>query len=218
MDWDFQVAVSAFDLKIQNEEETVRAMGEVVKTDLERNLAAGRGARGALPRPKDGGRPMFRTGLLAKSINVVMRQRGRRRGFIGPMRDDSAYEWSAAVYATGDRPDAKQRRANDRRNTKERRQRATEEALADLAAGRSSPFLRRVPTKSGNIFKLGRVRSRSGHTNAAVAAILSQPPKDLRAKNGDRAQYRVFEPTQQQKVAAARVAQKVMRPILTGGR
>lgn len=218
MDWDFQVAVSAFELKVENEEETVRAMGEAVKVDLERNLAAGRGAKGPLPRPKDGGRAMFRTGLLARSINVVMRQRGRRRGFIGPMRDDAAYEWSAAVYSTGDRPDAKQRRANDRRNTKERRQRVADEALADLAAGHSSPWLRRVPTKSGNILKLGRVRSRSGHTNAAVAAILSQPPKDVRAKNGDRAQYRIFEPTQRQREAAAQVARRIMRPVLKGGR
>jgi len=66
------------------------------------------------------------------------------------------------------------------------------EAFGKLGSGRgvSDAF---ETKKKGKGIKLTRMRARTADTNAALAGILSAPPKDKRAKAGNRAIYRVFE-------------------------
>jgi hypothetical protein len=215
---DFIVGVSAFDLELENEEETLREMGEAIRDDVQRGLASGRGSRGALPRPKDGGRALYRTGTLANSIGVVLRQKARQRT-IGPMRNESAYAWSSIVRALGDRPpeeNTARKVKSAARNTKRLRAEKIAELTEKHARGDviESRWLRKVPTKKGQIFKVGKIRRRAAITNAGLAAVLSQPPRDLRSKNGGRKEYRVFEPNLARQRAALAAAKRVMRPRL----
>lgn len=218
MELDFIVGISAFNLEIENEEETVREMGEAIRDDVQRGLARGQGARGSLPRPKDGGRALYRTGTLANSIGVVLRQKGRQRT-IGPLRSEAAYAWSSVVRALGDRPpeeNSAKKLKSAARNTKRLRAEKIAELTEEHAKGNviESRWLRKVPTKKGQIFRVGKIRRRAAVTNAALAAVLSQPPRDLRSKNGGRKEYRVFEPNVARQRAALEAAKRVMRPRL----
>jgi len=166
-----------------NEREVVLEAALAVKDRLVRRLRFGLGSTGPLPHPKDGGRPLLRTGRLLASIDVGLYQRGTEG-------------WNAVVRPFLDRPDKEVRVARSARRT-EGRQAALALGLFFTALGGGAvpaKHVRKKPTKDGQVFKGLKVKaSRSGITNAAVAAILSQPPVDQAARKGGRAVYRVFE-------------------------
>lgn len=215
----WNTVVPDYDLKILNEREAVAEMGEAVKTSLLRRLAFGQGSRGALPRPKEGGQPYSRTGTLVRSIAVGVNSRQRR---------DGEQVWQSVVRAWGDRPANENVEKKVKAARAAQRQRRAELAVAltlsSLGGNTVDAFyLRKKPTKSGQIFKTGSVRVRTADSNAALAGILSVPPKDARSKKGNRGVYRVFEPSPEyvrvayltgvRRIQAALVASRMIRAV-----
>ena len=216
----FDVKVPEYDIQIVNERATVEAMADAVKAQLVRRLAFGMGARGALPRPKSGGQPYSQTGTLAKSIGVVVSNRPAR-----PKKGQApvlvADRWRAVVRALGDRPanenvDRKVKAARDAQ-TQRRATLAVALSLSLLGGNTVDPmYLRKRATKSGDVFRVSSVRVRTADTNAALAGILSVPPKDPDAKKGGRGVYRVFEATDEYRAIAYRVAAGMIKARVEG--
>lgn len=222
---EFSATIKINDIKyvVENEEETVRAMGVAIKDTILRNLSLGRDAKGQMPQPKDtgpgenGNRPWHRTGTLARSIGVQVRQASRK--VFGPQRSDKQYAWVAVVRPFGDRPeseDIQRKKRNAAAKTKSLRNEKLAKLADDHQRGNVIPsrFLRKIPSQSGNIFRVGSIRRRAADTNAALAGILSQKPNDLRGKNGNRKQYRVMAPNDQSRRAAQAACRNVMRAKL----
>lgn len=180
----FDVKVPDYAFELTNELECVQAAGDALAKRITERLQAGKGARGELPAPKDGGKPAQRTGLLLSSVDVVIRWKSKAGG-----------SWTAVVTPTGDRPDAEVKRNLAAARTEEKRAALAFALTFQYAAGTiDKKHLRKKPTKSGEVLKKIRVRKERGAgTNAAVAAILSQPPRDARSRAGGRKQYRIFE-------------------------
>jgi hypothetical protein len=202
---EFEATVDDMELVYENEREVAEAMGQAIHQKLTTRLAFGLGAHGRLPTPNDGGKPLIRTGTAAASIGVGINEKNGKV--------------SAVVRAFGDRPEnenvgAKVARA--KRKTKEMRAATAVALTLQSLSGRSvaERFVRKKPTKSGNVFKLSSIRVRTADTNAALFGILSVPPKDPRAKNGGRGVYRVFEKTDYYMEVAAAAARRVARFIL----
>lgn len=192
MDITFRLQSREIIMSIPNYREVALAMGDEIKHELLRRLRFGAGARGQLPHPKSGGKPYNATGTLVRSIAVVERV-SRSQPEVG--RDGTPY---AVVRATGDRPpreNAKGKVARAKERTKQARAAAAIGFALQESVGGVVPehFIRKTPDKSGNRYKLSRIRVRAADTNAALAAILSQPPKDARGIKGKRGIYRVFE-------------------------
>lgn len=199
----YKILVPEVRFECTNEEATVSAMTAAVEKSVVARTQRGTDADGAaLPRAKDAGteanpdgRPLQRTGTLVASIGSVIRTRnGKPYG---------------VVRAFGDRPaneDVKAKVARARIKTAAMRRVAIEEARRDEIAG-VTPRL----TKRGGKFSAGRIRVRAVTTNAALAAVLSQPPKDARGQAGGRAIYVVFRATDDEQEKARDVARKTMR-------
>lgn len=201
MELSFEARVDELELVIVNERETVQAMGEAQRERTVTRLLSGQGATSSLPRPKDGGRAMQRSGALASSIaNLLTRN---RKG-----------EWVSTVRATGNRPESEnvaKKKQRAKAKTKElRAAMAVALTLQSIAGEVDSDLVRKKVGKDGSHFKLSRFKVRAGETNAAIAAILSVPPKDIRGVNGGRGVYRVFEPSAGGREAAAFAARRTM--------
>jgi hypothetical protein len=186
-----------FDIKVpdnlrllfENEEGAIAVAADRIRAELTTRLEKGVGARGTLPNPKDGGQAMQRSGRVLSSIGVVIKKN----------RKSETAQWIAFVRALGDRPAQEVGNKRAAAREKQRQLRAAASigfALASLTAGGQAAiakYRRKKQSKDGQAFRLGGLRIRAGLTNASVAAILSQPPVDKRARNGQRKQYRVFE-------------------------
>jgi hypothetical protein len=174
-----------------NERETITAMTTRFLIRLKTRTIAGRGVDGPLPAPKDGGQAYNRTGTLVSGIAHVVAWKpraGAQRATFGPLAVSDG-TWTGVVRAFGDRP-ANEHGTTERAQYSARRRQAEARAGAAVGGFLSSlgspvPGLRRP--------RLSRIRVRTVSTNAALAAVLSVRPRDLRASNGGRAEYRVFE-------------------------
>ncbi len=177
-----KVEVPQFDLSVDilNEEDIVALAGAAVAANISARMKAGNGALGALPRPKDGGNALDRTGQLQNSIGFVMKSTARK--------DGSVSHW-AIVRALGDRSDRATRDANAKaRQKKLRAAFVIGETMAQITTGKVSTARRGLKGRLTG----GHLRSRSAGTNGALVAILSNPPRDQRSINGGRKVYVIF--------------------------
>jgi len=182
-----------------NESQVVAAMGAAIASDITSRATRGIGSTGALPRPKAGGKPLQKTGALIGSVRSVQSRRNPNR---------------QVVKATGKRPPdenvaAKKKRA--RAKTRALRE-AKKAQFATNNPARAAAMSKREMRKE---LKLGRVRRRTADTNAALAGILSTPPKDKRAKEGGRKLYRFIEATDRTRKIAKRTADRFLRYKVT---
>ena len=206
------------EFELINPKETVRAMAVAVSKDVKKSTRAGRDAHGRmLPRPKDGGRALIRSGRFFRSIMASPAKSRNKKPAASGKKRPPRY----VVFAQGARDDVKdvlgkKRRARER--TKQMRAAAVlGEAFGAMATGRgiSSDF-KRNKKKAG--ISLGRMRVHVVSTNAHLAGVLSVPPKDRRGKNGRRGVYRVFEASDRYRLTARDAAVKVERHRLTSKR
>ena len=170
--------------EITNEKDTVFGMARAISKAVKQATAAGKDAHGRrMPKPKDAGtknnpngKPMNRTGrLLANIIPAEKKARKSKTGKKKPVK--------YVVKSDGKRPKSENTAAKKKRaREKTKRERAKEAPVFNPATGR---------------FRRSKIRFRTADTNAALAGILSAPPKDKRSKAGNRAQYRVFEASDQ---------------------
>lgn len=196
----------------------MRAMARTVSRAVKRSTLAGFDAHGRrLPKPKDGGRALQRSGVFVRSIKMLKSKRARavKSPHTGKIAIPKYH-----VFADGvrDKKNLAKLRRLAREKTKQARAAAVlGEAFGALATGRgvSSDFTR---SKRGAGIKLGKIRFRVVNKNSQIAAILSVKPKDKRAKNGNRGIYRVFEASDRYRVKARDAAAKVERHRLTSKR
>jgi len=190
-------------IPIENETMVIAKGSEQVRANVERRLFLGMGAKGALPKPKDGGAPMRRTGRLAANITYHLKL--SRRGVIG------------VVTASGNRPTEEV--ANKAKNAARKQREARK--LASVTGEYQGRQLsrRRVRSKyspSGFVEKVsvGRIRFRAAKTNHNLAAILSVPPKpsDKRGYNGHRGRYVVFDENNKDIQDFLRVVNENLKP------
>lgn len=220
---DVDVLVPDLQFEVTNELATVRSMAATISKAVRQNTASGKDAfNKKMPAPKDkgsaynpGGKPLNRTGLFLSNITYAQKKtRKQKSGKKAPVK--------YAVKSEGKRPKsenvaAKKKRAREK--TKQARAAAVlGEAFGKLATNRGihSKFSRMKPSydslgRKRTGIKLGRIRFRTADTNAALAGILSAPPKDKRAKAGNRAQYRVFVASPRYVSLGDREANKTIR-------
>jgi hypothetical protein len=199
-----EVFVPDLIFEVTNEDGTVRAMAAAIAREVTKTTKAGKDAFDKkMPQPKDKGKknnprgkPLNRTGLFISQITAVPKKAKKSKsGKKRPVK--------YAVKSEGKRPKAenvaaKKKRAREK--TKQARAAAVlGEAFGQMGSGRalhkSFSYRKRAygaHRKSTKGIKLGKILFRTADTNAALAGILSAPPKDKRSKAGNRAQYRVF--------------------------
>lgn len=168
---------------LDNERHVLSLASQDILTDIQARFRSGLDARGSMPTPKDGGRPMQRTGSFASSFGWKIRTNKR-----GVMR--------GVVRAWGNRPDKE--KAAIRKKTLSARWR-TEQLRAEYLMDRERRGIR-------GRGKAKHIRKRTVVDQGSLAAILSQPPADQRSRNGKRAVYRVFEPRAEHWSMVAEVA------------
>jgi len=191
-----------FELVVDNESETVGAMGDAILVALRSRLSSGFGASSALAAPKSGGKALHRTGTLAASI---VSEVALKRGVL-----------VAIVKPTGNRPDsenAEGKVSRARAKTKLLRAEKIASLITQAMSGASIDrhWLRKKPTKDGQVYKVGSVRVRTANTNAALAGILSVAPKDKRGISGGRASYRVFVASSEYQRLATEAAKLIVK-------
>ncbi len=199
-----------FQVPDENEFLTVAKMGEVIRNRVEARLRLGAGAHGLLPRPKDGGTAMNRTGRILSNIYYVMRTSAK-----GTPR--------AIVRADGKRPVEE---TADKKPRAAARQRAARRAAAStgyhegkrLAVKKyKSSGRRRGPASLFRYrFNTSSIRIRSADTNSSVVAILSLPPssKDKRGRAGGRGVYIVFDTNTSDQQAIQGVVKSYLKPTI----
>tara|TARA_Y100000588_G_C14180780_1_gene893584 strand:+ start:94 stop:768 length:675 start_codon:yes stop_codon:yes gene_type:complete len=201
--------------EVTNEKDTVSGMARAISKAVKQATAAGKDARGRrMPKPKDAGtqnnpngKPLNRTGRLLANIRPV--EKKTRKSKTGKK---AAVKY--AVKSDGKRPKSENLAAKKKRAREKTRQaRAAAvmgEAFGKLGTGRGlhSSF---EAKKRGSGMKLSKIRFRTADTNAALAGILSAPPKDKRSKAGNRAQYRVFEASDQYIQLGGQVSNKLIK-------
>lgn len=198
--------VPDYRLVVGNELEADLAAAAQIQSNVIQRLQAGEGATGALPPTKDG-RPGIRSGELAASIGILQRERRTKSGskisvVVRPL--------GKRTGNTDQRSEKKETFAADvevRRRAAAQKQKALRAAVAASvlvrALANGSASVAHMLTKAGRL-KVSKLRVRTADTNAALAGILSQPPKDKRAKAGGRGQYRIMQANQQDREDAAR--------------
>lgn len=181
-----QVHIPRFVIVIANEKDTVESGCKTVAAAVKSRLARGVGSRGSLPRGRGNNKPLVQTGQFLDSVGYVIhpvRRRGQATGYRGVVR------------AMGARNDLGVKTKVRRAAQKTKHLRATVvlgAALSSLSGAGNSSRL------TGNALKkrIRKTRVRTANTNAALAGILSQPPRDKSAKSGNRGLYRVYEVTE----------------------
>lgn len=188
------VEVRKLELGVRNEREVVEAMTERMLVRVRERTQRGTGVDGAqLPRPKHGGQALQRSGQLRASIGATVKET-RGGVFVGH------------VKPLGARTDVGNRATNAKVKTQMLRAAAVIGALGQISATGATPGRK----ARGPGIRLSRVRVRTADTNAALAGILSVPPKDLRASNGQRGLYRVFVASTREHAELAQVAQRTL--------
>ena len=195
IDFEIKAEIPDLTLEIENEPEVVGIMARTIAEEITGRLERGRGSKGALQRPKDGGKPLIKTGELLGSIEGYPSKRDPKSWVVAPTGkrtgDEIAFKKKSARLKT-------KRMRQRKRDAMFMRAQRSPELMAKLDG-----MTRRQRTK---MLKLSEIRFRTADTNAALAAILSVAPKDKRAKNGKRAEYRVFEQVAEDFEKASRVA------------
>ena len=212
------VLMPNYEYELKNPKETVKAMADAVSRGVSENTRKGKDAHGRrLPKPKDGGKPLYRSGTFFHSIGPVLSKTRRSRKPTKRKQKPPMFH----VFATGARPldenvKAKKKRARIR--SKEMKAAAVlGEAFGVMATGRDlNPTFKRKRRGAG--MSVSRIRVRAADTNAALSGILSVAPKDKRSKNGKRGIYRVFEASEQYRKIAFRTGRVTQRSELVEGK
>jgi len=192
------ILVPDLTFEVTNELQTVASMAAAISQAVKAATKAGKDAHGKkMPKPKDAGskenpngKTLNRTGrLIANITHAKKKARKSKTGKKAPVK--------YVVKSDGKRPKeenvkTKKKRARD----KTKRERAKEAPKFNPSTGR---------------FRKSKIRFRTADTNAALAGILSAPPKDPRAKAGNRAQYRVFVASARYVNIGEEKANKLMR-------
>lgn len=192
------ILVPDLTFEVVNELQTVAGMAAAISQAVKAATKAGKDAHGKkMPKPKDAGskenlngKTLNRTGrLIANITHAKKKARKSKTGKKAPVK--------YVVKSDGKRPKeenvkAKKKRARD----KTKRERAKEAPQFNPSTGR---------------FRKSKIRFRTADTNAALAGILSAPPKDRRSIAGNRAQYRVFEASNRYINIGEEKANKLMR-------
>lgn len=188
----------------ENEILVIATGSEKVRQNVERRLRKGLGANGVLPQPKDGGKPLMRSGRLANNITYHLKQ--SRKGAV-----------MGIVTASGLRPKS-EIKAKDF-DARMRQKAARDLALVSGEYGGRRLKLRRVKSKhsaSGFVekYNTGRIKIRAAVTNHNLAAILSLPAKagDKRGYNGNRKAYVVFDENIQDIQDFVRIVKDKLKP------
>lgn len=200
----FDVHVPEFRFELADPRAASHAMGQAVRERVVARLRAGLGAKGSLPRPKDGDAPAHETGTLARHIGSFDRVSRAGRHY-------------AVVRAHGERP-ASEKAGQKALAAKARTRSLRAETRAALESRRAAgeSIAAKYLSKRTGTFKLGSIRVRTAVDNAALAAILSVPAKDKRGKAGGRVVYRIFEASPEYGSIARRVAARFVRGELVG--
>lgn len=177
---------------------------KVVETIAQRMLervrsrtARGESAKGTpLPKPKDGGEPLKKTGSFLASFGYVLRT-----------TKWDPKEFYAIIMPMGNREGWLQRK--ETRQAKMKAATAIGRAFAKLG-GLSMKEIRAQEKAAKKAMK----KTRSHVTQMALAKILSVAPKDLRSKKGGRRLYRVFEPRDSELSEATAIAQANLGAVL----
>lgn len=184
----YDVICPDFDFVVQNAPDVIRAMSQYELAAVKRRIESGQGASGPLPIPKDGGRPLIRSGQLLASIDALIRTPGQGLPY-------------AEVLPGGTRTDQADRQKGRARDLRRRRG-IVRQALKPYTSKRALFF--GVEAWSAGLSKdevkarLSKIKHTSrlrGGRNMDVASILANPPKDKRALRGNRGIYDVFHAT-----------------------
>ena len=183
---------------VEKQPEVVGLMANAVKREVLRRWSRGLGAQGRLPVPLDGGRALYRSGTMIDSTRAYPSRRRPDKWVVAP---------------TGKRPDdenvaGKKKRA--RAKTKRLRERK-KRLFMRISGARAAAMGKRELRKA---LKLGKLRRRTADTNAALAGILSVPPKKGDKRGRNRGVYRLFEPSEHYARAANAAAQEHIRLTL----
>lgn len=197
-----QATVDNMTLIPVNEKAVMMELGAQLALQLKRRAKAGVSSRGgALRQPKDAGTPANpqghaynRTGALSDSIDFKLRKRKARAG-----RGLSRERHIVVISAYGNRATGKARARRTRRSREKTAGLRAAAIVGALFSNQTSEDFTRRYGKQGR-----RIRVRYANTSAAVAAILSVPPKDSNSKKGSRAVYRVIELTRAEQAHAER--------------
>lgn len=200
-----EIIVPEFRLVVENAEEVILAMGKYELAAVRARIESGQGAKGPLPVPKDGGRPLIRSGQLLASLEAKYTMPNRGLPY-------------AEILPEGYRSDVSERRKG--RTAALRRARgALRESLRPFTARRGAagrigldpmpaPMSREeVSARVKSIKGRGRVR---GGRNMDIAAILAYSPKDKRGRAGNRGIYDVFHATADEREEMTRIAAAIL--------
>ena len=181
------VVIPRFEIRVENAREVVRAMAENHLRRTRKRLERGESHAGPLPVPKDGGRPLNRSGQLINSLGIQLK--------------GSAERPFAEILPQGKREDADDR-GKRRRAGLARRRRSLSTRLR--ASGMDARDARRAAT--------ARIKaSRAASRNMDVAAILANEPKDQRSINGDRERYWILGKSDEDERILAEIAASLAR-------
>lgn len=190
----FKLEVHVAELRpvILNQPAVIREMAQLILSRVRARTERGESATGApLPRPKDGGQPLRRTGSFLASFDV--RERTHSDGTI-----------SAVVRPMGPRPE------NEQAAIKRKKRAARSRRFALMAAGSIGVALQKL-AGTERAPALGSLkRRRTVVDQGSLAAILSLRPQDDRGMKGGRGVYRVFVPRESEIADARRVAQELI--------
>lgn len=214
MKLDIKLEMPRLVLTVKNETAVLDAVGATIARRVVQRTQAGQGAAGSLSQPKAGDHPPLRaSGALIAGIGYTLVLKA------GDAFGTQILGGTAVIAASGRRPDNgdgftqhKIRLAKER--TRKLRAAAIIGALFEHASSGSTSH---ASLKSkGRGIKVGKIRSRTVVDNASLAAILANPPRDKRARNGGRAVYNVFELNDGDKEAAARAVEQVIKVEIEG--
>ena len=192
----FKLEVNVAELKpvILNQPAVIREMARIILDRVRARTERGESATGAaLPKPKDGGQPLRRTGSFLDSFGI--RERTYPDGTI-----------SAVVRPMGPRPQ------EEHAGIKRKRLAVRSRRLALMAAGAIGVALQKVAGTHAQAPPLASIRRRRTVVDqGSLAAILSLGPRDERGQKGDRGVYLVFVPKETERADARRAAQELIQ-------
>jgi hypothetical protein len=196
--------IPQFRFEVEDQNTVVASMATRALVLVRARALSGEGAWGPFPAPKDVGKPYNRSGQLSRSIGVRWNLGGARpRAFIEPL---------------GDRDDAEDRKAGRNQARLVRQRRLRKRATANYA--RRYGVTKRDARKlfGRKIFEFSKqALRRLARRNMDVAAILAWPPKDKRARNGQRARYDMFFLRRFELEEVRKIAESTIRVVLATG-
>jgi len=170
-----------------NERSVMTGLGPQLRKMMVSRILRGQDSRDkTTKKPKDGGRPFFRTGTLAGSITEIIRPYKARKSvkFEGGRVAVESQRWELVVLPAGQRMEG----LKTRQRALKRRIQGRKFGVIMAAAFSESP-----PSRATLRKQLSKITSKTGTTNARVAGILSMPPADKNSRAGQRGIYRMVE-------------------------